>query len=160
MPVDEYQKTMRSAKYAVLFILLTLGAFFLTEVTSNTRVHPVQYLLIGFAICLFYLLLLSVSEHTSFATAYLISAVASALLVTFYSKSILKSAPIAASIGSLMTCLYGFLYVTMQLEDYALLIGSVGMFIVLGVVMYLTRKIDWYAISSTKQTESEDNSQS
>ena len=152
-PVDEYQKSMRSAKYAVLFILLTLVAFFLTEVTNNTRVHPVQYLLIGFAICLFYLLLLSVSEHTSFATAYLISAAASVLLVASYSRSILKSTPIAATIGSLMTCLYGFLYVTMQLEDYALLIGSIGMFVVLGIVMYLTRKIDWYAVSSSAQVE-------
>lgn len=152
-PVDEYQKSMRSAKYAVLFILLTLVAFFLTEVTNNTRVHPVQYLLIGFDICLFYLLLLSISEHTSFATAYLVSAVASVLLVSSYSKAILKSTPIAATIGALMTCLYGFLYVTMQLEDYALLIGSIGMFVVLGVVMYLTRKIDWYAISSSAQVE-------
>jgi inner membrane protein len=152
-PVDEYQKSMRSAKYAVLFILLTLVAFFLTEVTNNTRVHPVQYLLIGFDICLFYLLLLSISEHTSFATAYLVSAVASVLLVSSYSKAILKSTPIAATIGALMTCLYGFLYVTMQLEDYALLIGSIGMFVVLGVVMYLTRKINWYAISSSAQVE-------
>lgn len=152
-PVDEYQKSMRSAKYAILFILLTLVAFFLTEVTNNTRVHPVQYLLIGFAICLFYLLLLSVSEHTSFATAYLISATASTLLVTSYSKSILKSTPVAVTIGSLMTCLYGFLYVTMQLEDYALLIGSIGMFAVLGGVMYLTRKIDWYTLSSANQID-------
>jgi len=152
-PVDEYQKSMRSAKYAVLFILLTLVAFFLTEVTNNTRVHPVQYLLIGFDICLFYLLLLSISEHTSFATAYLVSATASVLLVSSYSKAILRSTPIAATIGALMTCLYGFLYVTMQLEDYALLIGSIGMFVVLGVVMYLTRKIDWYAISSSASVD-------
>lgn len=152
-PVDEYQKSMRSAKYAVLFILLTLVAFFLTEVTNSTRVHPIQYLLIGFDICLFYLLLLSISEHTSFATAYLVSAVASVLLVSSYSKAILKSTPIAATIGSLMTGLYGFLYVTMQLEDYALLIGSIGMFVVLGAVMYLTRRIDWYAISSSGPAE-------
>lgn len=152
-PVDEYQKSMRSAKYAVLFILLTLVAFFLTEVTNYTRVHPIQYLLIGFDICLFYLLLLSISEHTSFATAYLVSAVASVLLVTGYSRSILKSSAIAATIGSLMTCLYGFLYVTMQLEDYALLIGSIGMFVVLGSVMFMTRKIDWYGISSSAPVE-------
>ena len=75
------------------------------------------------------------------------------LLVAGYSRSILKSTPIAATIGSLMTCLYGFLYVTMQLEDYALLIGSIGMFVVLGIVMYLTRKIDWYAVSSSAQVE-------
>jgi len=154
-PVDEYQKSMRSAKYAVLFIGLTLAAFFLTEVTNRTRIHPIQYLLIGFDICLFYLLLLSISEHTSFATAYAVSAVASVLLVASYSRGILKSGRMAATIGSLMTFLYGFLYVTLQLEDYALLIGSIGMFVVLGVVMYLTRKIDWYAISPTRDTGKE-----
>ena len=152
-PVDEYQKSMRSAKYAVLFIVLTLVAFFLTEVTNKTRVHPIQYLLIGFAICLFYLLLLSISEHTSFALAYPVSAVAATLLVAGYSKGILKSIRIAITIGALMSFLYGFLYVTLQLEDYALLIGSVGLFVVLGVVMYLTRKIDWYAIATVEETD-------
>jgi inner membrane protein len=147
-PVDEYQKSMRSAKYAVLFILLTFVAFFLTEVTGRTRVHPVQYLLIGFAICLFYLLLLSIAEHTSFAVAYLVSATASLLLVTSYSRVILASSSMALMVGALMTSLYGFLYVTMQLEDYALLFGSIGMFVVLGVVMFLTRKIDWYGMST------------
>lgn len=146
-PVDEYQKSMRTAKYAVLFIVLTLVAFFLTEVTNKTRVHPIQYLLIGFAICLFYLLLLSVSEHTSFAAAYLIAGIASVLLVSTYSKGILKSTRIAATIGALLTFLYSFLYVTLQLEDYALLIGSIGLFVMLGIVMYLTRKINWYAIA-------------
>jgi inner membrane protein len=147
-PVDEYQKSMRAAKYAVLFILLTFVAFFLTEVTGRTRVHPVQYLLIGFAICLFYLLLLSIAEHTSFAVAYPVSAVASLLLVTSYSRVILKSSSMALMVGSLMAFLYGFLYVTMQLEDYALLMGSIGMFVVLGLVMYLTRKVDWYGMSA------------
>lgn len=146
-PVDQYQKSMRSVKYAVLFIVLTLTAFFLTEVTNRTRVHPIQYLLIGFAICLFYLLLLSISEHTSFDLAYPLSAVASTLLVAGYSKGILKSARIAATIGALMSFLYGFLYVTLQMEDFALLIGSVGLFVVLGTVMYLTRKINWYAVT-------------
>lgn len=155
-PVDEYQKSMRSAKYAVLFILLTFVAFFLTEVTGRTRVHPVQYLLIGFAICLFYLLLLSIAEHTGFAAAYLIAALASVLLVTGYSRGILRSSSMAVTVGSLMTALYGFLYVTLQLEDFALLIGSIGMFLVLGTVMYLTRKIDWYAMSAAPRVDPED----
>jgi inner membrane protein len=147
-PVDEYQKSMRSAKYAVLFIVLTFVAFFITEVTGRSRVHPVQYLLIGFAICLFYLLLLSVSEHTGFAVAYLIAASGSTLLVTGYSRSILRSSAMAVTVGGLMTFLYSFLYTTLQLEDFALLIGSIGMFVVLGVVMYLTRKIDWYGMGA------------
>jgi len=154
-PVDEYQKSMRTVKYAALFIVLTLVAFFLTEVTNKTRVHPIQYLLIGFAICLFYLLLLSISEHTSFALAYPVSAIASTLLVATYSREILKSTRIAITIGSLMTFLYGFLYVTLQLEDYALLIGSLGLFALLGVVMYLTRKINWYAIAPDEGTDPE-----
>jgi len=156
-PVDEYQKSMRSAKYAVLFIVLTLVAFFLTEITNKTRVHPIQYLLIGFAICLFYLLLLSISEHTSFALAYPVSAIASTLLVATYSRGILKSTRIAVTIGSLMTFLYGFLYITLQLEDYALLIGSIGLFTLLGVVMYLTRKVNWYAIAPAETTDPEAN---
>ena len=98
-------------------------------------------------------LLLAISEHTSFATAYLVSASAAVLLVAGYSRSILRSTTIAVTIGTLMTCLYGFLYVTMQLEDYALLIGSCGLLVVLGGVMYLTRRIDWYAISAEKSFE-------
>lgn len=147
-PVDEYQKSMRSAKYAVLFIVLTFVAFFITEVTGRTRVHPVQYLLIGFAICLFYLLLLSIAEHTGFAVAYLIAASGSVLLVTGYSRGILRSSAMAITVGGLMTFLYGFLYVTLQLEDFSLLMGSIGMFVVLGAIMYLTRKIDWYGMGA------------
>jgi len=151
-PVDEYQKSMRSAKYAVLFIGLTFVAFFLTEVTNRTRVHPVQYLLIGFAICLFYLLLLSIAEHAGFAAAYLIAASGSVLLVTGYSRGILRSSTMAVTVGALMASLYGFLYVTLQQEDFALLFGSIGMFVVLGAVMYLTRKIDWYGMATSDAT--------
>ncbi|MCE1227355.1 MAG: cell envelope integrity protein CreD [Geobacteraceae bacterium] len=147
-PVDEYQKSMRSAKYAVLFIILTLTAFFITEVINRVRVHPIQYLLIGCAICLFYVLLLSVSEHSSFAVAYLVSGIASTLLVSLYAKAVLRSVPVTLTIGGLMSFLYGFLYVILQQEDYALLIGSVGMFVVLAAVMYLTRKVDWYGVNN------------
>ncbi len=154
-PVDEYQKSERSVKYAILFIVLTFISFFLTEVINKNKLHPIQYLLIGFAICIFYILLLSISEHTSFGLAYLISCTVSIFLVTFYTKSILKSLPMALTIGGLLIFLYSFLYVTLQIEDYALLIGSVGLCIVLGIVMYLTRRIDWYAFSP----EISDNSQ-
>jgi inner membrane protein len=123
-------------------------AFFITEVINKIRVHPIQYLLIGCAICLFYVLLLSVSEHSSFAIAYLVSGIASTLLVSLYSKAVLRSLRVSLTIGGLMSFLYGFLYVTLQQEDYALLIGSVGMFVVLSAVMYLTRKVDWYGVSN------------
>lgn len=152
-PVDEYQQAMRSAKYAVLFIILTLVAFFLTEVINRVRVHPIQYMLIGSAICLFYVLLLSISEHSSFGLAYVISATASVLLVSAYSRSVLRSLPIALTIGGLMSFLYSFLYITLQQEDYALLIGSIGMFVVLAVVMYLTRRIDWYGLNDANRPE-------
>ena len=152
-PIDEYQQTMRSVKYAVLFITLTLVAFFLTEVINRVRVHPIQYLLIGSAICLFYLLLLSISEHSSFGLAYLVSSAASTGLVTLYSRSVLKSMPVSMTICGLMSFLYGFLYITLRLEDYALLIGSTGMFAVLAMVMYLTRKVDWYGVSENGVAE-------
>lgn len=149
-PIDEYQKSERSVKYAILFIVLTFISFFLTEVINKNRLHPIQYLLIGFAICLFYVLLLSISEHTNFWLAYLISSIASMVMVTLYTKSILRSLSMAITVGGLLIFLYGFLYVTLQLEDYALIIGSIGLCLVLGIVMYLTRKIDWYAFSPDK----------
>jgi len=146
-PVNEYQKSMRSVKYAILFIVLTFISFFLTEVMNKNKLHPIQYLLVGFAICIFYTLLISISEHAKFWIAYGISSVASILLVTLYSKSILKSLRLALMVGSLLLFLYAFLYVTLQLEDYALLMGSVGLLIALGLVMYVTRKTDWYAFA-------------
>ncbi len=155
LPVDEYQKTMRSAKYAALFIVLTFVTFFITEIINKNRVHPIQYLMIGFAICLFYILLISISEHTNFMVAYLISSLATVGLVSAYTKGILKSLPMAVTVGGLLVFLYAFLYITLQLEDYALLMGSIGLFIVLSLVMFVTRKIDWYSLSSTMRTETE-----
>ncbi len=151
-PVEEYQKATRSAKYSVLFILLTFMAFFITEVLKAHKVHPIQYLMVGFAVCLFYVLLVSISEHSNFGIAYLISSIATVTLVAAYSKGILKSLPLAATVGGLLTFLYGFLYITLQMEDYALLMGSIGLFIALGVVMYVTRRIDWYSMG-TAQTK-------
>jgi len=148
-PVDDYQKAMRSAKYAVLFILLTFVAFFLAEVIVRMSLHPIQYLLVGFSICLFYILLISISEHTTFRPAYLISSLAVTALIVFYSGSIVGNR-MSVTVGGLLVLLYGFLYVTLQLEDYALLLGSIGLFVILGSIMYLTRKIDWYAVSPLK----------
>ena len=149
-PVDVHQKTMRTAKYALMFIVFTFMAFFISEVLNRQRVHPVQYLLIGLAIIIFYTLLLSISEQFNFGVAYLISAGANIGLITGYAKAILKSRPVTVMVGGILTALYAYLYILLQLEDYALLMGSVGLFLVLAAVMYLTRKIDWYAI----QTES------
>ncbi len=148
-PVDEYQKTTRSAKYAIMFISLTFLTFFLTEVLNKKIVHPIQYALIGFALVLFYCLLLSLSEHMTFNSAYWISGAAIVLLVAGYTRAVLASNRVALLIGGVLTTLYGFLFVILQQEDYALLFGSLGLFLILAVVMYLTRRIDWFAIGKS-----------
>jgi len=146
LPIDEYQKTMRTAKYAIMFIALTFLAFFLTEVLNKKVIHPIQYILIGLALILFYTLLLSFSEHIKFNSAYLLSSLAIIALVTAYTKSVLSNNLATAIIAGILIVLYGFLYIILQLQDYALLLGSVGLFIILAIVMYVTRKIDWFAI--------------
>jgi len=150
IPVDIYQKSMRTAKYAIMFIVFTFIAFFFSEIMNKVRVHPIQYLLIGLAIMLFYSLLVSISEHTNFNFAYIISSISVIALITGYAKAILKKTNMSVMVGGILVILYGYLFVILQLEDYALLMGSVGLFVVLGLVMYLTRKIDWYAIKFEK----------
>ncbi|TAL62788.1 MAG: cell envelope integrity protein CreD [Bacteroidetes bacterium] len=148
LPIDEYQKTTRSVKYCVMFIILTFLTFFFVEVLNKQRIHPIQYLLVGFAVCLFYVLLLSISEHLKFDSAYLIGCICILALITLYAKNIFKNNKLTTVFSLLLALLYGFFYSLMQLEDYSLLLGSIGLFIILGVVMYLTRKVDWYGISS------------
>jgi inner membrane protein len=144
LPVDEYQKTMRSTKYNLMFIVITFIAFFFVEILNRKRLHPIQYLLVGFAICLFYVLLLAISEHLSFNWAYLIGCVTILTLIIFYTQSVFKNSRITLIFNGILTLLYGFFYSLLQLEDYSLLLGSVGLLIILAVVMYLTRNIDWY----------------
>lgn len=146
IPVDIYQKSMRTAKYALMFIIFTFMAFFFSEVMNKLRVHPIQYLLIGLAITIFYTLLISISEHINFNTAYFISSVSVILVIAGYAKSILKNVRLSAMVGGVLLILYTYLYLLLQLEDYALLMGSVGLFVVLSLIMYMTRKIDWYSI--------------
>lgn len=151
LPVDEYQKTTRAAKYAIMFIVFTFLAFFLTEILNKKVIHPIQYALIGFALLLFYVLLLSISEQMAFNYAYGISSAAVILLVGAYTRSVLSGNIAALAITGILGVLYGFMFVLLQLEDYALLLGSIGLFFVLAVVMYLTRKIDWFAIGSREE---------
>ena len=143
-PVDLYQKTERATKYAVLFIGLSFVAYFLFETMGRFLLHPMQYLLVGFANALFYLLLLSLAEHIGFGLAYLASAVASILLVAGYSQSVLRSSRRAGVMAALLAGLYGFLYLVLRAEDYAMLAGAVGLWCILGTIMYLTRHVDWY----------------
>lgn len=141
--VDAYQQTERSIKYGVLFLVLTFLTFFLYEQFNPFSLHPVQYLLVGFALCLFYLLLLSISEHAPFGLAYLVASTATVLLIGGYSVAILRGALRALLMTVVLGVLYGYLYVLLRLEDYALLLGSAGLFVILALVMYLTRRIDW-----------------
>lgn len=147
LPIDEYQKTMRTAKYAIMFIALTFLAFFMTEILNKKVLHPIQYVLIGLALILFYTLLLSISEHVTFNRAYLIASAAIVGLITAYTKGMLANNAVTAVIAGILIILYGFLFVILQLQDYALLLGSIGLFIILAIVMYLTRKIDWFALA-------------
>lgn len=144
LPVDEYQKTMRSVKYCLMFIIITFLTFFFVEVINKRRIHPIQYLLVGFAVCLFYILLLSISEHLTFNLAYLISCVLILSLITFYAKFIFQNNKLTAIFAVLLLLLYGFFYSLLQLEDYALLLGSIGLLVILSTIMILTRKVNWY----------------
>ena len=147
-PTDQYSKTMRSVKYAILFIGLTFALFFIIELTQQKPMHPVQYALIGMALVIFFTLLLSISEFISFDWAYLIASFSTISLITLYAKGHFKSFRSASIFGSLLTCLYTFIYILIQLEDAALLVGSIGLFIILAMVMFGSRKINWYGENS------------
>lgn len=144
LPVDNYQKSTRSVKYAILFIGLTFLCVFFIEMRHSRQVHPFQYALIGLALVIFYTLLVSISEHISFNPAYFISALMTVGLTGLYAKSLFESTRMGLLVGGTLTVLYGFLFVTLQQQDYALLTGSIGLFVILAVVMYVSRKIDWY----------------
>jgi inner membrane protein len=142
-PVDQYRMAERSVKYAILFILLTFGTVWLMEVLTGLRVHPIQYLLLGAALCIFYLLELSLAEHLGFAAAYVAAALAIVALIGMYGYWILGRAARAAGVAAGVAALYGYLYVLLMNEDYALLIGSIGLFAALAGVMFVTRRVDW-----------------
>ncbi|HEX7847689.1 MAG TPA: cell envelope integrity protein CreD, partial [Chitinophagaceae bacterium] len=143
IPVSGYQKTMRSVKYAILCILLTFTAFFLIETTNKRSVHPVQYGLIGFALILFYTLLLSISEYTGFNIAYSIAALATVGLITWFVKGLLGSMKLSMLLSFVLVLLYSYVFTILQLQDYALLLGSIGLFLTLAIVMRFSRKIQW-----------------
>lgn len=143
-PVDAYSKTERSVKYAILFVALTFGLYFFIEILQKKQVHPIQYVLVGLALSIFYTLLLSVSEYLPFNLSYLTASLATATLITLYTRSIFNTWRIAYLFGGLLIMLYGFIFILIQLQDGALLFGSIGLFILLAVVMYYSRKIDWY----------------
>jgi inner membrane protein len=143
LPVDQYQKTMRSAKYAILIILLTFISLFFTEIIQKRKVHFLQYMLIGAAMTVYYSLLLSFSEQMGFTVAYLIASIATIVLVGLFIAAVLKHRKPAIVFAAILSVFYSFIYVIIQLQDLALLFGSVGLFIIIGIMMFLSARIDW-----------------
>lgn len=141
--VDEYQQNERASKYGFLVIGLTFLIFFLIQSISKINIHIFQYSMIGIALVMFYTLLISITEHSSFSFAYIIAAIAVVALISLYSISILKNKKFPTFIAISLSVLYSFIFVIIQLEDYALLVGSIGLFAILAAVMYFSRKIDW-----------------
>lgn len=141
VPVDAYQKSSRSVKYAILCIALTFIAFFLIELIYGRSLHLFQYVLVGLALCIFYTLLLSISEYTGFNAAYIVAAAATIALITWFVSAALRSRGIATFISLLLAAIYGFIFMLIQSQDYALLMGSIGLFVILGIVMYFSRRI-------------------
>lgn len=149
VPVDNYRMATRALKYSFLFISLTFLSYFIFEITepSKKRIHPLQYLLLGGAMLIFYLLLVSISEFVPFAAAYIISSLMTILLIGTYTHFVIvkhANPKFTIIISSLLTVLYTFLYILLNLQDMALLIGSIGLFLVIAMIMYVTRNVDWY----------------
>lgn len=143
VPVDEYLQNDRASKYGFLVIGLTFLVFFLIQTINKIGIHIFQYAMIGIALVMFYTLLISITEHSSFSFAYGIASVAVVLLISLYSLSILRETKRALFICLSLTTVYTFIFVIIQLEDYALLVGSIGLFAILAAVMYFSRKIEW-----------------
>lgn len=143
LPVDGYQQSTRAVKYAVLIIGLSFLVFYFIELLQRFSVHPLQYILIGFALCIFYTLLIALAEQLNFSIAYLIASLMTIGLVIAYTASIFNNYRIAGGMGGVLIILYGFIYVIIRSEDQALLMGSLGLFIILAIVMYFSRRIRW-----------------
>ncbi len=144
VPVDQYQKSIRTSKYGQLIIILTFVALFLVEITRKIRIHPFQYILIGVALIIYYTLLLSFSEQVGYNIAYWIASTSTVALISFYSVSFLKSRGLVALFTTLLLIFYSFIFVIILQQDFSLLIGSVGLFLIVGTLMYFSRKVSWY----------------
>ncbi len=145
MPVDQYQKSMRTAKYGVLIVILSFLALFMVEVMKKIRIHPFQYILVGAALIIYYTLLLSLSEQLGYVTAYLLASVATIGLIAAYASTFFRNRQMTMLYGGLMTFFYAFVFVIIQMQDYSLLLGSLGLFLVVAGIMYASRNIKWYA---------------
>lgn len=144
IPVDQYQKSIRTAKYGILIILLTFIALFLVEITQKKRIHPFQYILIGAALIIYYTLLLSLSEHLGYDLAYILASVATVGLISAYAATFFRNIKLAALFSILLVIFYSFIYVIILQQDFSLLLGSIGLFMIVGTLMYFSRKVNWY----------------
>jgi len=144
IPADQYQKSIRTAKYGVLVIILAFTALFLVEITAKIRIHPFQYILVGAALIIYYTLLLSFSEHIGYNAAYAVASIATVTLLALYSTTFLLKKSLSILFTLLMSVFYTFIFVIIQAEDFSLLIGSVGLFLIIAVIMYFSRKVRWY----------------
>ena len=143
LPVDQYQKTTRAAKYAILVILLSFLSLFFTELLNKRNVHFLQYVLIGAAMTIYYTLLLALSEQIGFNMAYILASAATIGLIGTFIWSLLKNSKAALLFAGILSMFYGFIFVILQLQDMALLVGSVGLFVIIATLMYLSQKISW-----------------
>jgi inner membrane protein len=148
-PVDVYQRNERAGKYGLLFIAMTFVAFFLFEVLKRLRVHPVQYLLVGATLATFYVVLLALSEQIGFGAAYAVAAASVAFIVGGYAMAVLRARRAGFLLGGVLVLIYAMLYGLIAAEQYALLIGALVLLVVVALMMYLTRRIDWYAYVPT-----------
>jgi len=151
LPVDFYQKNERAIKYAILFIFLTFGIFFVFEILQKLKIHPIQYLSVGAALCIFFLLFLALSEHVGFLLAYFSAAGATIFLISAYCAAILKNLKNAFFVAGFLFLLYFYLFFLLQMTDFAFIFGAIFLFLILSLFMFLTRKIDWYKISFSEK---------
>lgn len=152
-PVNIYAQADRATKYGLLFVALTFAAFFVFEILKRLPIHPIQYLLVGLALIMFFLLLVSLSEHLDFLVSYLIASAACIALISFYLSAVLRSRVRAAGFGAGLVLLYSALYGLLSSENNALVLGTLLLFAALGAVMVATRKVDWYGIGKMGEPE-------
>ena len=149
-PVNHYLKNTRAVKYSLLIIGMCFFIYFMFEVLAQTQIHPLQYAFIGVALAAFYLLLLSLTEHIGFSAAYMTAAIATIGMIFYYTSSVLYSATTAAKLVGATGFFFLFVYIVIQLEHYALLVGSIGTFTLIALAMSLTRHLDWYGLLKSK----------
>jgi len=149
-PEGVYQRTDRALKYGLLFIIIPFAALFLFESLKGIRIHAIQYLFIGLANCLFFLLLLALSEHIDFDASFAAAAGAVVCLCSIYSAWILPRRRDGLAMAGIFSALYGYMFIALQSEDYALLIGSIGLLALLGIAMLATRRLDWYRLGAKR----------